>query len=770
MRILAAFSISVLAACTPDSKLNSNLRSPKPRLSSSAQQPIGESKTVDGNIGDQKVSAIFPAGSIGIGMKISIEEGQDIATPATAYELKIDGFGSSGPAVIVTSSEAVDPYAPFMISLPIPQLGLAVVNLSSLVVVYKVKVESEDKIVSGIVPASQLEVSDGKIQYTSPYFGAFQVSTVSSPIEKTEVASLFEYQAKAGEDNLEPLKLLSRSPVIAKAGDVIRVKGENFRPTVQVSFEGRSLMRVNLKSGSELEFEVPSVTGLGLIDVAFAQDATTAMMSIGYNGTNDYPLIGLPPEQVCNGQKYYGIDGALMEGFKQCTVTLPPNCGPGVQTACIATNAYVAVDISALNPGIIKKGVTLFGVLGKFPSSEYRLDEAVMVDDLTSTNMLAKLSSGTQFEFFDSTGTSYYATGDTNLASPNIANSVSVLGVSGSATLEGHSNCSSDAQTGCVATPSFKAVDMNLLKPAFVKTGYSVGSVTGQYPSLSFPLEGASNVKDLTQVTFHSDVASADQFEFFDSKGNRQVSQGDADLIASNIKEHVIVFGVLGSLSNSGPAVTPDPWDIRAGVVVGSVTGRLKTNCRNSVNTALFNFDGSLASLGNTGVLTGTQPDWWDTMSDQDNSGAFLPQNFPTGWSNNNYCDDQNWELVSCPSTAECLVKDKLSGLTVTHKAGTAKTWANAVRLCDAATFNGQLDWRVPTLKEALTMFSNGLYDAYDASDSVGWPNLAMDADDAWTATNSTTNTSNAYSTDLRSGVTKLMAKTTALAVYCVRP
>ena len=34
-----------------------------------------------------------------------------------------------------------------------------------------------------------------------------------------------------------------------------------------------------------------------------------------------------------------------------------------------------------------------------------------------------------------------------------------------------------------------------------------------------------------------------------------------------------------------------DPWDLRAGVNIGGVTGKLKVNCRNRANAALFNID-----------------------------------------------------------------------------------------------------------------------------------------------------------------------------------
>lgn len=60
---------------------------------------------------------------------------------------------------------------------------------------------------------------------------------------------------------------------------------------------------------------------------------------------------------------------------------------------------------------------------------------------------------------------------------------------------------------------------------------------------------------------------------------------------------------------------------LRVGKTIGGVAGALKVNCRNRANSAIFNTDAMLP--GTSGVTTGTTINWWDTMNDFNNNGAF---------------------------------------------------------------------------------------------------------------------------------------------------
>ena len=84
-------------------------------------------------------------------------------------------------------------------------------------------------------------------------------------------------------------------------------------------------------------------------------------------------------------------------------------------------------------------------------------------------------------------------------------------------------------------------------------------------------------------------------------------------------------------------------WDLRAGQTIAGLTGALKTNCRNTVNSTFFNYDGDVGSLLTTGVTTGTAFDYWDTIDD---INGFAP-NRVTDWSANTVCDSSAWTDVT---------------------------------------------------------------------------------------------------------------------------
>lgn len=140
------------------------------------------------------------------------------------------------------------------------------------------------------------------------------------------------------------------------------------------------------------------------------------------------------------------------------------------------------------------------------------------------------------------------------------------------------------------------------LIPGNIKSGVVISGVVGAYPSASFPLTDASSTSDLDAATFNAKIKSSASFEYWDSSGNRQSGSGDADITAGNIANGVSIFGENGSLSGGA---APNAWDLRAGVVVGSTTGLLKTDCRNGATPATYDMAGyPQAATANSGTDT----------------------------------------------------------------------------------------------------------------------------------------------------------------------
>jgi len=319
----------------------------------------------------------------------------------------------------------------------------------------------------------------------------------------------------------------------------------------------------------------------------------------------------------------------------------------------------------------------------------------------------------------------------------NILSGQTLAGVSGSATPR-PANCNGNFQTNCVTTNDYQSASPTNFTAANLKNGVSIAGLTGTYPSSGNLLTGAdSNVADLDGATFNSKLKMATSFEWFAPDGTRMTASGDADLNdAANIKLNTSIFGTVGTYAALSAS---DAWNFRAGSTVGGISGVMKANCRNGIgDNTVFNYDGSIASIGNTAQTGGSSLDYWDTIDDSHNGGAILTS-YPNAnvgggtWNSANYCtgidtqsasdDDTNiWKDISvqttdttviqaCGASSDCVYKDQITQLWWSKSHGTG-TWAGAVRTCDALNFAGKSDWRLPTQKELMAAYAHGIRNA----------------------------------------------------------
>lgn len=347
--------------------------------------------------------------------------------------------------------------------------------------------------------------------------------------------------------------------------------------------------------------------------------------------------------------------------------------------------------------------------------------------------------------------------------------------------------CDEYGQIDCISNNSFKSIDLTNLTVGVLKNGVSINGVTGQYPSSSYLLASSTSVADLNTATFDAKIKSSDSFEWFDASGNRHTSTGDADITEANVKLDVSVFGTVGTASD----ITPSAQDLRAGVTVGSVTGKLKTQCRNHAFTSQF-------SLPNTGAVDvtidpqggGSTPGdrdnnarWWDTIED---AGKFtvLAYQQPLDWTTDNACGPESWEIQTDVSACDtdgdfCAVKDLNSGLTWANQLPSDQLnlqvkWDVAVNGCRDLDFAGQTDWRLPTQKELMQAYVNGI--ARTGINAFLPVETIVDQYDFWSSTTTHGNhegtylLNNAYSVWLSTGVVRSDIPKTMPAMYmCVR-
>ncbi len=563
----------------------------------------------DSDVSGTKVG--FPPGSLSIDTVISIQESTPVATATTTAELGIQAtVTSASKAVSVQpTSSQTDPIQPFTVTLSLPGSGLSEESLNladgNIFVVYRVYSYTEGKTLVGVIPSQDIEKGDRFIRFYTRYFGAFQAAYSTVPVTKAQsVTSTIPVQTKKEVQNLPPLTVTGRSPVVVPRGGKVIISGQNFRPTLAIALGGKTVGELKVMSDSQASFVVPADVGFGLNSMELVQDGTAQTISIFYKGDkSDFPIMTEVPENVCSGSKYYDQTGALKVGTKSCqSAPAAASCSKTGETNCLASTAFPAVASTELAAGNIKKGASIGGVTGIYPSSEAPLATNTTVADLTSFGPTSPVGT---YEFFDSAGNVYPAnildggtitpstvsqslsatgslyrgvtvSGNADLLASNIKSGVNLFGVSGSLT-PAPANCSTNNASGCVTTATYKSADWTNLTAANIKNGVSVAGLTGTYPSSGNRLASNTATTDLTSFGSGTTVGA---YEFFDSAGsvysgtvadggtvtpttsNQTISaagtfyrsvivQGDANLTAVNIKDTIPLFGVTGTLTGT---------------------------------------------------------------------------------------------------------------------------------------------------------------------------------------------------------------------------
>jgi hypothetical protein len=444
-------------------------------------------------------------------------------------------------------------------------------------------------------------------------------------------------------------------------------------------------------------------------------------------------------------------------------------CASDGAAGCVTVAGFKAADMTAAVSGHIKAGITIAGVNGTYPSSTHTLPGAGGTSDLVS---LAASTSAGSYEWWGPDGTRYTGTiTDAGAITPTAASQAFSTSVYRQFTVAGDAD----------------------LVAGNVKSGVSLFGVSGDYPSASHPLAGADSTADLDAGTFDAKVKSATAFEWFDSAGVRYTGAGDVDLTAANVASGVTIFGEAGTLavpsncSTDGQiscvttarykSMDTDPtmittWDIRYGKTAGGIAGSL-AYLRNMADMVTFD-----RSAGG-GAATGVDP--YDTVDDTNSSGASyaFPTTNPTGWQQ---ADGSNWLRDStsddgagggtagnalCDGTEDCVYKDRLAGTYWAQASSSMDDWENSISYCESLSYGGYTDWRMPTQKEMLQAYIDGIWSTKAAS------KLNLLATSYWSSTTNAQSTTNAFTMNFAQGVGGQFSKSSPSSAYksvCVRP
>jgi len=871
----------------------------------SSQSTVTQELTVPTGSDVSGTTVSFPAGSLSIDTEISVQESVPVATVTATAELGIQTIVTpASKAVAVQSTAQVDPIQPFTVSLVIPERSLSAPSLSlqndNLLILYRVHSYTEGKTLVGVIPTGEITKDNNVVKFNSRYFGAFQAAYSSVPVTKPQTAtSTVPVQTKKEVLDLPPMAVTSRTPVVVSSGSVVTIFGRNFRPTVAVALGGKKVGDLKVLSDSQASFVAPVEAEFGLNSIDLLQDGVAQTISIFYRGNKtDFPIITDVPENVCTGTSFYDQSGALRMGSKICQTTPPPAlCSRTGETNCLTSSTFPAVASSELAADRIRKGASIGGVVGVYPSLQAPLTGNTATTDLTSFGPATPVG---VYEFFDSHGGVYTATvadggtvtpgtydqtlsaagtmyrsatisGDADLTASKILSGTNLFGVTGTVTAapancstNGSQNCvaagpyfaaaacttngshcfvptytqtsqplkaiSYDAidaakasirstltlggvsgtlldctannTSGCVTTSTYKSADWTNLTAANIKNGVTVAGLTGTYPSTGNLLSGADATTDLDGATFDAKIKSSGTFEWFSPNGSRYTYAGDTDIAAGNITSGVTIFGTIGTAagltqctSSTQAICTSDtacrwnagvceinPWNIRAGITVASKEGSLKTNCRNTINSSRYNWDGPVTSLPNSEYTGGFSLDFWDTIDGYRND----PPTKVAAWSAHTQCDSSNWtdvttidggtSFTTCGTSGTCIYRDELSGLRVTGvlSSGTATntgspatySWNAAINACASSTYGGYAagTWRLPTQKELMALYHNGISSQVSSS----FHTLSNLQDDYWSATSSSDDPDQGWVVGLASGSTTDDPKSFSSSALCV--
>ena len=152
------------------------------------------------------------------------------------------------------------------------------------------------------------------------------------------------------------------------------------------------------------------------------------------------------------------------------------------------------------------------------------------------------------------------------LKSEYIRDGVTISGVTGNSSFS-YPNCSETISENCITTSDFPAAKMDGIASK-IALGQTVGGITGTtaiqtqancseggqsdciatatYQTMDLSEQGNSEVESITTANFSTRIAASASFEYWDASGNRNVSAGDADLISSNLRSGVDIFGTDG--------------------------------------------------------------------------------------------------------------------------------------------------------------------------------------------------------------------------------
>ena len=317
---------------------------------------------------------------------------------------------------------------------------------------------------------------------------------------------------------------------------------------------------------------------MGLIE-ACKEDATVGCLTTQTHKSAD--LTNLQAGNILIGVTIAGVSGSVTPA--------PADCSSAGEQACVATGTYFAGAACDINGSACYLPTYEQGSQNKKAIDFSTIDATKMLTTSTVSGVVGTIASQGSWAITEAfPGTGYYTGVSATPSAGTMLSGTTVNAIAGTATAA-PPDCSTNGATGCVTTSTYQSGDLTTLTEGNIKNGTTIAGVVGLYPNATYKLPSASGTADLENANFDAQVKSATAFEYWNSAGARQTGAGDADITAANIADGVSIFGTTGTITS------PIAWDLRVGSSIvtpsGTVTGKLKVNCRNRVNLTRQDMD-----------------------------------------------------------------------------------------------------------------------------------------------------------------------------------
>lgn len=447
------------------------------------------------------------------------------------------------------------------------------------------------------------------------------------------------------------------------------------------------------------------------------------------------PLAAKPKQTVTLTGKYFTakttvaigdltLDTVKVKSSNVLTFTMPELYGLMTVTVAESTNNTATAEIIGLTaktdrriigltPEQVCSGVSYYDLVGN-PKEGSKTCEYRACNKDVDTGCV--------------TNASFPAANKSNIRAVDLKAGKTIAGIAGSL-----ANCNTDGDTDCLSNAAFKALDMTNVTPGNIKNGVTIAGVVGKYPSSEFRLPGyTTSDRVLTGTNFEGMIRQTLlSAEFWDHKGERHVISSTNQLKPENIKNGEEIFGITGTLTEYSEF---DPADIRVDVQIGTVTGTLKTDCRNGEKTE---------------VLNGLSKE--KTLDDE-----VLPTEKP--WDDKHFCAADIWlaktnqydQQGTCSELRESCVWQNATTKTYWGGADRYRSdegWNSAKTRCESLSAAGKTGWRLPTQKELMSAYAQGA--VWRAGNDI---KLKVSNPVYWSATSSSSDAAKRYVVNLRTG------------------